>query len=303
MDPMRRMAVFAMVVDQRSMSAAARALAMSTSAVSQQVRQLERDSGVTLLHRSTRKLTLTAAGERFYEGCAAMVAAAREAQQQLAQVRDAPTGELRVSAPVGFARHVAQALAGLLNAHPGVTLRLQVDDQLIDLIEERIDLALRFGQLGDSSWVARKLCEFERLVCAAPAYLRRRGSPATAADLVRHAWLLFATPGMSGITRSFEFVGPAAMTQTVRVEGRIHCNNQYALQQMCLAGLGLSLMVRADVADDLDAGRLVNVLPAWRVPALTAWAVTPQRDAQPAKVRYAIDSLQAYLAALPGAVG
>ena len=101
-----------------------------------------------------------------------MVAAAREAQQQLAQVRDAPTGELRVSAPVGFARHVAQALAGLLNAHPGVTLRLQVDDQLIDLIEERIDLALRFGQLGDSSWVARKLCEFERLVCAAPAYLR-----------------------------------------------------------------------------------------------------------------------------------
>src|SRR5437667_8128172 len=118
MDPMRRMAVFAMVVDQRSMSAAARALAMSTSAVSQQVRQLERDSGVTLLHRSTRKLTLTAAGERFYAGCAAMVAAAREAQQQLAQVRDAPTGELRVSAPVGFARHVAQALAGLLKESP-----------------------------------------------------------------------------------------------------------------------------------------------------------------------------------------
>ena len=140
-------------------------------------------------------------------------------------------------------------------------------------------------------------------MCAAPAYLRRRGSPATAAELVRHDWLLFATPGMSGITRSLDFVGPAAMTQTVRVEGRIHCNNQYALQQMCLAGLGLSLMVRADVADDLDAGRLVDVLPAWRVPALTAWAVTPQRDAQPAKVRYAIDSLQAYLAALPGAVG
>ncbi|WP_372528616.1 LysR family transcriptional regulator [Piscinibacter sp.] len=298
MDPLRRMAAFATVVEQRSMSAAARALGMSTSAVSQQVRQLERDSGVTLLHRSTRKLTLTAAGERFYAGCAAMVAAAREAQQQLAQVRDAPTGELRVSAPVGFARHVAQALSGLLGANPGLTLRLLVDDQLIDLIEERIDLALRFGRLADSSWAARKLCEFERLVCAAPAYLRRRGLPATAADLASHDWLQFATPG--GV-RGVELTDPDGAAQTLRVDGRISSNNQYALQQMCLAGLGVAALVHPDVADDLNAGRLVDVLPRWRVTPLVAWAVTPQRDTQPAKVRYAVDALQSYLSALPGA--
>src|SRR5215831_4819005 len=124
MDDLRRMAIFAAVVEQRSMSAAARALEMSTSAVSQQVRQLERDGGVTLLHRTTRRLTLTEAGERYYAECAAMVAAARRAQAQLAQSRDAPSGELRLSATVGFARYVAPALGGLLAAHPALTLKL-----------------------------------------------------------------------------------------------------------------------------------------------------------------------------------
>jgi len=160
MDALRRMAVFACVVEHRSMSGAARALAMSTSAVSQQVRQLERDSGVTLLHRSTRKLALTAAGERLYEDCAAMVAAARRAQHQLAVSRDAPSGELRLSAPVGFARHVAPGLGALLAAHPALSLKLLVDDAHIDLIESRIDLAVRFGSLPYSTWVARRLCAF-----------------------------------------------------------------------------------------------------------------------------------------------
>ena len=298
MDPLRRMAVFAMVVEQRSMSAAARMLGMSTSAVSQQIRQLERDGGVTLLHRSTRKLTLTAAGERYYEGCSAMVAAARDAQLQLAQVRDAPTGELRVAAPVGFARHVATALTGLLVANSDLNLRLLVDDQWIDLIEHRIDLALRFGRMPSSNWVARKVCDFEQLVCAAPAYLRRCGTPVVVADLLHHDWLVFA-PG--GTERVLEFTGPSGEAQVLRVEGRTSSNNQYALHQMCVAGAGLSVQVRADVAEDLQAGRLVEVLPHWRVPAMNGWAVTPQRDAQPAKVRHAIAALQAYLSGLPGA--
>lgn len=196
MDPLRRMAVFAAVVEQRSMSAAARALGMTPSAVSQQVRQLEREGGVTLLHRSTRKLSLSAAGERFYAGCAAMVAAARAAQQQLVQVRDAPTGELRVAAPVGFARHVAGALAGLMNAHRGLTLQLLVDDRRIDLIEARIDLALRFGPLADSTWAARKLCDMPQVLCAAPAYLSRHPpSPARPICIVTTGWCSRRTTG------------------------------------------------------------------------------------------------------------
>ncbi|HEX6704250.1 MAG TPA: LysR substrate-binding domain-containing protein [Albitalea sp.] len=299
MDPLRRMAVFAAVVEHRSMSGAARVLAMSTSAVSQQVRQLERDSGVTLLHRSTRKLTLTAAGERFYEGCAAMVAAARRAQQQLAHSRDAPSGELRLSAPVGFARHVAPALGGTLAQHPALTLKLLVDDARIDLIESRIDLAVRFGRLPDSSWVARRLCAFEWLLCAAPSWVTAHGTPQRPEDLLSLQWLAFAREGSD---LHLELIGPQRETRTLRIEARISSNNQYSIQQMCVAGLGLARLARVDVVEDLAVGRLVALLPAWELAPLDVWAVTPQRDAQPAKVRVAIEALQRYLAGLPGAV-
>jgi DNA-binding transcriptional LysR family regulator len=297
-DNLRRMAIFAAVVEQRSMSAAARTLRMSASAVSQQVRQLERDGGVTLLHRSTRKLTLTDAGERYYTECAAMVAAARRAQHQLAISRDAPSGELRLSATVGFARHVAPALGALLAAHPSLKLRLLVDDASIDLIESRIDLAVRYGKLADSSWVARRLCAFEVLLCAAPAYLRRHGTPRQPDDLLAHQWLAIARTGHS---LTLQLAHAQHETRTLRVEARITSNNQLSLQQMCAAGLGLARLARVDVDEELRAGLLAPVLPEWTIEPMPVWAVTPQRDAQPAKVRHAIDALNDYLVTLPGA--
>jgi DNA-binding transcriptional LysR family regulator len=299
MDALRRMAVFACVVEHRSMSAAARALAMSTSAVSQQVRQLERDSGVTLLHRSTRKLSLTAAGERLYEDCAAMVAAARRAQQQLALSRDAPSGELRLSAPVGFARHVAPALGGVMAAHPAMTLKLLVDDAHIDLIQSRIDLAVRFGSLPDSNWVARRLCAFETGLYAAPEWLAKHGALRQPDDLLSADWLAYAREGN---VLQLSLAGPQREARLLRIEARITSNNQLSLQQMCLAGLGIARLALVDIADDLAAGRLVPVLPAWTLPSLEVSAVTPQRDAQPAKVRVAIEALQAYLSSRTGAV-
>jgi len=298
MDDLRRMAIFAAVVEQRSMSAAARALRMSASAVSQQVRRLERDGGVTLLHRSTRKLTLTDAGERYYAECAAMVAAARRAQHQLAVSRDAPSGELRVSATVGFARHVAPALDGLLAAHPALKLRLLVDDASIDLIESRIDLAVRYGNLADSTWVARRLCAFEMMLCAAPPYLRRHGAPQQPEELPAHQWLAFARTGHA---LTLQLANAQRTSHTLRVEARITSNNQLSLQQMCAAGLGLARLARVDVDEDLRAGRLLPVLPEWTMEPMPVWAVTPQRDSQPAKVRHAIDALNDYLITLPGA--
>src|SRR6516225_6034989 len=157
MDDLKPLAVFAEVVDAGSMSAAARRLGMSPSAVSQTIRALEQHGGVTLLHRSTRKLALTEAGERYYPHCQRLLEAARAAAQSLQQARDAPTGELRVSAPVGFAIHIAPALAPLLAEAPQLRLRLLVDDAMIDLIDARIDVAIRIGRLADSSWVARRL--------------------------------------------------------------------------------------------------------------------------------------------------
>ena len=298
MDDFKRMAVFASVVRHRSMSAAARELGMSTSAVSQQVRRLERSGGVTLLHRSTRKLSLTEAGERFHHECEAMVEAAQRAQRELAHSRDAPTGELRMSAPVGFARHVAPALGGLLAAHPRLALKLLVDDALIDLIEARIDLAVRFGRLPDSRWVARRLGAFEAVLCAAPEYLRRHGVPAEPQQLLSHQWLGLVRERSEGLMLPLQ--QPGGAPAPLRLEPRITSNNQLSLQQMCAAGLGIAAMGLLDVHEELQRGRLVRVLPAWQLPPMEMWAVTPQRDAQPAKVRHAIDALQGYLRVLPG---
>jgi DNA-binding transcriptional LysR family regulator len=297
---LRGMEVFATVIEQGSMSGAARALGLSTSAVSQQVRELERRGGVTLLHRSTRKLRLTEAGAHFLEDCAAMLAAARRGRLQLLHARESPVGQLRMSAPVGFARHVAPALGDLLGAHPALTLRLLVDDARIDLIDARIDLALRFGRLPDSGWVARRLCGLEMILCAAPDWLAAHGTPQGPDDLPAHQWLTIAPDDDLGLT--LPLTDANRHTRVLRLHARISSNNQLSIQQMCVAGLGLARLGRVDAHDDLAAARLLAVLPTWSLPALDVWAVTPQRDAQPAKVRHAIDALQRYLLRLPGIV-
>lgn len=297
MDDLRRMAVFAAVVQHGSMSGAARSLGMSTSAVSQQVRQLERDGGVTLLHRSTRQLALTEAGQRFHARCAAMWAAAEQARAELAASRDEPSGELRLSATVGFARHIAPALGELLAAHPALRLRLLVDDSPIDLINARIDLAVRYGRLSDSTWAARRLCGMQWYLAAAPQWLAQHGAPRDPDGLLTHSWLGFAREG-GGLL--LDLRSPTGEPRALRVEPRIASNNQLSIQQMCEAGLGLALVGSMDAHEALQAGRLVRLLPEWSFGTLDIWAVTPQRDAQPAKVRQSIAALQAYLRQLPG---
>lgn len=298
MDDLRRLAFLAAVVEAGSMSAAARSLGTSPSAVSQQLRQLEREAGVTLLHRTTRRLALTEAGERVHAECAALLAAARRARAQLAVSRDAPTGELRLSATVGFARHVAPALGSLLAAHPSLSLRLLVDDAPIDLVQARVDLAIRFGTLADSGWVARRLGAMTVQLWAAPQLVQRRGLPQSPADLAGWPGLLMARDK----PQPLRLLGPDGVGAALPLDLRISSNNQLSLQQMCAAGLGVALLSRLDVDDDLRAGRLVPLLPGWAPPPMPIWAVTPQRDGQPAKVRHAADALGDYLRTLPGVV-
>jgi DNA-binding transcriptional LysR family regulator len=286
LDQLKRMAVLAAVVRHGSFAAAARQLRTSTSAVSQQVRALEKDMGVTLLLRSTRKLSLTPAGERFHAGCAAMVAAAEAAQAQLQSLRDAPEGELRIAMTVGFGRRLAPALAPLLAAHPGLTLHMQVEDGFTDLVAHRIDLAIRFGRLPDSSWVAQRLGTVHTSLYAAPAYLAQRGVPATL-DALRQADWLMLQDGTDSPRRLLgtEFSVPLRYTS----------NNQLTLQQLCEAGLGVAPLGDEDVAEAVAAGRLLRLDSELALPELPVWALTPQRDAQPAKVRHAIAALKAYL--------
>jgi len=294
----KRLAVFAAVVEAGSLGAAGRRLGMTTSAVSQHLRALEAQYGAGLIHRSTRKLQVTDAGLRLARHCQAMVRAADAADRQLALARDAPAGQLRLSAPVGFARHVAQALSPLLSAHPELSLHLTVADEMIDLIDARIDLAVRGGRLADSSWVARRLCSLERMLCAAPAYLAEYGTPLSPEDLPAHRWIA-AAQSETGL--ELDLSAPDGSRHALQVAARITGNSQLAMQHMCLAGLGVASLVRADIDDDLRAGRLVPLLAGWRLPALPVWAVTAGRDALPAKVRHAIEALRMHLQGIPGA--
>jgi DNA-binding transcriptional LysR family regulator len=312
MDDLKPYAVFAETVAAGSMSAAARRLGMSPSAVSQTIRALERQGGVALLRRSTRKLSLTEAGERCYPHCVRLVEAARAAAQSLAQAREAPSGELRVAAPVGFAVHIAPALAPLLAQAPQLRLRLLVDDALIDLIDARIDIALRVGRLADSSWVARRLCDFEMVLCAAPDYVARHGAPGVPSELAQHHWLALDRQAAGGPhdelagerlpLMALDLQGPGGERQRVQVGARIASNNQLSLQQMCEQGLGIAWLGLGDVQSALARGALVRLLPQWRFTPLPVSALTLRRDGESAKVRLAVEALKGYFAALPGTV-
>lgn len=292
MDQLKRMAVFAEVVNAGSMTAAARQLGMTPSAVSQHLRLLEAALGLALLHRSTRKLTLTEAGARYFEGCAAMLAAARSAEQALARHRDEPEGELRIAAPIGFGGLLAQALAPL-RSHPRLALSLLVDDTVIDLIEERIDIALRVGNLPDSSLVARRLGAMPALMCAAPAYLGARGWPQHPRDLAQHDWLGGRPQGAGEDT--LHLSGPNGELASVKVTVRVQASQVTALHSLCVAGWGISVVVSEDDRRAVADGRLLPVLPDWKLPDFVVYAITPRRGEQPAKVRHAMALLAAYI--------
>lgn len=296
MDDLKRMAIFATVVHSGSMTAAARLLGMSPSAVSQHIRQLERDSGITLLHRSTRQISLTDAGQRFYAPCRALTDAAARARAELAAQHDTPTGELRLSAPAGFAQHAAPALGAWLARFPQLRLRLLLDDAPIDLIQARVDLALRYGAQHDSSWVARKLGSTPFWLCAAPQWLQAHGGqwPQHPQQLARATWLALAHSDAAPEPLQWQHRTSGEHYQC-SVLPQSTSNDQAAVQALCEAGLGIALLAAVDVRSAVQAGRLVRLLPQWDMGQLDIWGMTPQRDAQPAKVRQAMEELQAYL--------
>jgi DNA-binding transcriptional LysR family regulator len=311
MDELKPYAVFAETVAAGSMSAAGRRLGMSPSAVSQTIRALELQAGVTLLHRSTRKLALTEAGERCYPHCLRVLEAARAAADSLTHARDALTGELRVAAPVGFAAHIAPALAPVLAQSPQLRLHLLVDDAMIDLIDARIDIAIRVGRLADSNWIARQLCKIEMILCAAPSYLDRHGAPGSPRDLIDQHWLASARETIDASRDTapaaehlpllpLDLHNATGERQRVRVRVRIESNNQLALQQMCEQGLGIARLAHADVLPSLERGALVRLLPQWRFTPMPVSAVTSRRDGEPAKIRVALAALKHYFATLPG---
>jgi DNA-binding transcriptional LysR family regulator len=290
---LHKMATLVAVVDNGSMRKAARELGLTPSAVSQQIRQLERETGVTLLRRSTRKLTLTDAGEAFYQGSVAMLAAARSAHDRLAELHDSVSGELTISAPVGFAAaHLTGALVPLVAAHQDLTLRLIATDDQLDLQKERIDIAIAIGTKPPAtSLIRRHLADWDNVLVAAPSYLKKRGTPKTAGDLAQHTFI--ALPPWHH--PADVLTGPGRQRYRLDVKPRITSNNQVTIKQFTVAGCGLSFGVIPEMADELAARKLVRVLPDWSSPRLSVDALLLPRKTQPAKVRAALEALKSYL--------
>ncbi|NYD90331.1 LysR family transcriptional regulator [Sphingomonas melonis] len=250
-------ALFVAVADGGSLSAAARGLGISPAMVSKRLQRLENRLGVSLVHRTTRRLVLTEAGARFRDDLAEVVAALGAAEARVTGARDAPAGPLRVSAPTSFGRlHVAPHLGAFLAAYPAVDLRFDLSDRFVDLLGERVDCAIRIARAVPDALVAHRLGESRRILCAAPAYLADHGQPATIRDLARHR--LLAADGQMPWRL-------AAGSRNVAIDhvSHVRTNSSEMVRELALGGVGIALRSLWDVGDALRDGRLVRVLPDW----------------------------------------
>ncbi|HKJ70455.1 MAG TPA: LysR family transcriptional regulator [Gammaproteobacteria bacterium] len=296
MDRIGEMALFARVVQAGSFSAAARELDRTPSAVSKQIRRLEDRLGVRLLHRTTRRLSLSEAGRTLYQHARQAVAAAQAGEEAVARLQERPRGVLTVNAPVSFGSlHLAPVISDFLARYPEVSVDMTVDDRVLDLVESGFDVAVRIAELPDSSLIARRLAPARHVVCAAPAYLARFGEPRTPADLARHNGLTYA---YSRQGPEWPFDGPGG-PETVRVGGNLQVNHGDGLRAAAVAGLGIALLPTFIAGDDLRAGRLRPLLPGYRTRELSIYAVYPERRHLPAKVRAFVDFLVETFAGQP----
>lgn len=272
-------ALFASVVDAGSLSAAARTLRISPAMVSKRLARLEARLGVRLIHRTTRRLMLTEAGERFHGDVTAILAAIRAAEEGLTGIRDRPSGPLRVSAPTSFGRlHVAPHLHRFLDRYPDVLLHLDLTDTAVDLLAGRIDLAIRIAGDLPASIVAHRLCANHRLLCASPGYLATHGHPQTVADLPRHR--LLAADGQSPWR-----LANARQRRVIEVTSVVSTNSSEVVRELALSGVGIALRSLWDVGDALADGRLLRVLPEWSGPDdLAIHALHPRAPTVPAAV-------------------
>jgi DNA-binding transcriptional LysR family regulator len=280
------------VVRHRSFTGAAREAGLVKSAVSKRITQLEARLGVRLLHRTTRQLVLTDEGARFYQHCAALVAAAEAAVESAAGADDSLRGVIRVSAPVVFAeRHLTRALAAFLSERPAIEVQLTVDDRLVDVIGGGFDLAIRIGRLAPSSLVARKLAADRLVVCASPDYLARRGTPAHPGDLVHHSCLRYA---LVDTAAEWRFRGPHGPF-VLPAQGPLIASSGAILREAAIAGLGLAVLPRHMIAREVADGRLDLVLDGQRRAEIAIHAVYPDRRL-PARTRALVDFLVRWFA-------
>ncbi|MES3023507.1 MAG: LysR family transcriptional regulator [Pseudomonadota bacterium] len=289
MGQFRQISTFVDVVARGSLSAAARAEGIAPAMIGRRLDALEARLGVKLLQRTTRKLVLTNEGAAFLEDCQRILAELEEAESAVSERSARASGHLLVSAPAGFGRqHVAPLLPSFLAEHREVTVNLNLNDRVVDVVGEGIDVAIRIASLSDSSLVAVKLADNQRVVVAAPAYLKRHGTPATPADLARHNCLAISSEGSQ---RGWTF-SEGGKNVTLKVAGNMVCNDGEVLHDWALAGKGLAWRSMWEVGAEIEAGRLCTVLDRYAAPGNDIHAVFAQRRHLPLRIRAFVDFLR-----------
>ncbi|WP_044560237.1 LysR family transcriptional regulator [Azospirillum sp. B4] len=292
---LENMQVFVRVVDLGSLSAAGRNLRMSPALVSHRIQQLEAHLGARLLNRTTRQLQATETGQIFYQHCLEVLEAVERAHSSIAAEGGAPSGSVRVTAPLGFGRRVLGPLVPEFRAaNPMVDVRLRLSDHLLDLLRESVDMAIRMATLKDSSFVVRKIADVRRVLVAAPRYLAARGRPQAPSDLLEHDCLLLRFPGTQQyrwtLTSRGQGKGEAKATK-LAIAGPMDADDGDVLTRWAVDGHGIALKPLWEVADEVKAGALEIVLPDHPPEPVQLAIVYPHRTMLPAKVQSLSDFL------------
>lgn len=290
----RALELFSRVIKHGSFAAAAREENIDPSSVSRVISALETDLGVRLFQRNTRRLSLTEAGIVYSQRIEPLIEEMQQARQAAADVSARVTGTLRVTASNAFGlKFVVPRLPAFAEKYPDLAVDLMLTDAVVDLLAERVDLAIRLGTLPDSSMVAQLLMYVRYRVVANPMYLRKYGAPAKPAQVSEHNCLVFPLPGFRSM---WMFRDKKGVQNEIPIKGKLLVSNFIGLQQCALAGMGLALLPDWMAQDDIRSGKLVDLFPKWEIAATdfktAAWFVYPSRSYVPLKVRVFIDFLR-----------
>jgi DNA-binding transcriptional LysR family regulator len=289
-DNLTEIAIFVRVVESGSFSTAAEKLGLSRAAVSKSVSRLEERLGARLLHRTTRRLSVTEAGRALFSRGREALATIEDAQLEVGRLQGEPRGTLRVSGPIFFGvRYVAPVLAEFLARYPAIEAEVELDDRVVDIVEEGFDVAIRIAELQDSSLVSRCLARCRHVVCASPEYWQRHGKPVQPEDLAGHNCFIYS---YGSSQRAWRFLGRDGREVAVPVGGRLRFNNTEMARLAAVRGLGVILLPTFYVGDDIREGRLLPVLEDYRIAReVSVYAVYPAREHLPPKVRVFVDLL------------
>ena len=292
MHDFRAMAIFVEVIRQQSMQQAAKQLGLTVSTVSLAISKLEQQHGIKLLNRTTRSLSMTSAGEAFYQACLQMMAGAERAHRILEQQKTEIEGTLRIASFTSVsALPVAGCLKTLLQEYPALSIEWFADDHFSNLFSGQIDIALRGGHnaLDHPQLIARKLFETESVLCASPDYLATAPEIRTPQDLHAQQWIAAAQT-------EYRFTHAEQGGFYIAPQARMLCDNDLLSKELLLQGFGIAVRARAEFTNEFSQGRLVEILPQWRLPKIPIYLVTLNRE-QPARVNIAVAALMKALRA------